>query len=169
MKKYLGLLLLLMMGWAGTASAQKNVLILENQAREKIIRYYEGDKIEVRTSDSITLKGMISSITDSAMVLDFYTEVKLTKVREVQRNRMFVNVLSKVLMIGGVGLVAVVGISEAVSGSGNLNMNLLYTGAGVAAAGALLIPLQKSNHPIGPEQWNLRVLPVDKDVYYPKK
>ncbi len=168
MMKYISVLLLVVLSGLMPVSAQKNVLILENQATKKMFKYYEGDKIEVRTTDSLTVKGMISAVRDSAVVLDFYTELRLDKIREVQRNRMIVNVLSKVLMIGGVGLVAVVGISEAVAGTGNLNMNLLYAGAGGAAAGALLIPLQKSHHYIGPTQWKLKVVPVEKDFNYQK-
>lgn len=148
--------------------AQKNVMVLENPGNKKSFKYYEGDKIEFRTTDSLLVKGLISSIKDTTFILDFYTEMSVRKVMEVQRNRWGVNILSKLLMVGGVGLIALETINGAVSSSGNININTLYIGAGAAGAGALLIPLQKSHHRIGPDQWKLKILPMEGQFNYQK-
>jgi len=143
------------------AMAQKNVMVLENLGNKKSFKYYEGDKIEIKTSDSITLKGLISSIKDSVFVLDFYTEISVRKVIEVQRPRWAVNILSKVLMLGGAAMVILESVNSAVSSSGNMNMNYLYISAGAVGAGALMIPLQNSPHGIAADNWQLMILPME--------
>lgn len=148
--------------------AQKNVMVLENPGNKKSYKYYEGDKIELKTSDSITVKGLISSIKDTVFVLDFYTEIAVSKVMEVQRPRWAVNILSKILMLGGAAMVILESVNSAVSSSGNMNMNYLYIGAGAVGAGALLIPLQKSHHTIAPDKWKLKILPMETEFNYQK-
>lgn len=150
------------------ALAQKNILVLEKPGNKKNFKYYEGDKIELRTRDSLMIKGMISAVKDSLIVLDFYTEVRIKNIAEVQRPRWGVNILSKVLMIGGIGLIALEAINGAVSSSGNINTNTLYLGAGAAGAGALLIPLQKSHLYIKEGQWKVKILPIESEFKYQK-
>lgn len=150
------------------APAQKNVLVLEKQGNKKNFKYYEGDKIEFRTTDSLMMKGMISSIKDTTITLDFYSEISVKKIAEVQRQRWAINILSKVMMIGGIGLVALEAVNGAISTSGDINPNTLYLGAGIAGAGALLIPLQKSHLYVGPEQWKIKILPAESQFNYQK-
>jgi uncharacterized ubiquitin-like protein YukD len=167
MKKIL-IVALLLFSIIGPALAQKNVLVLENLGTKKNVKYYEGDKIELRTSDSVSVKGLISAIKDTVIVLDFYSEIAISKVVEVQRTRWAISILSKILMIGGAALVVLESVNSAISSSGSLNMNTLYIGAGGAAAGALLIPLQKSRHTIAKDKWKLKILPMETEFNYQK-
>ena len=146
----------------------QNVLVLEKPGNKKNFKYFLGDKIELQTKDSINMKGTITAIKDTVIVLDYYTEFSVSKIKQVSRTRWGVSILSKILMIGGAGLVVVEGINSAISSSGNLNNNILYIGAGAAAAGALLIPLQKARYPIAPDKWKLKILEVDKQFNYQK-
>ncbi len=167
MKKVFFILLLSFIA-AAPVVAQKNVLVLENLAKKKNFKYYEGDKIELKTTDSLVVKGMISAIKDTVFVLDFYTEISVRKVMSVQRTRWAVSILSKILMIGGAGLVILESVNSAISSTGNMNMNTLYIGAGGAAAGAVLIPLQKAKYNIAPDQWKIKILPVETEFNYQK-
>jgi hypothetical protein len=153
---------------AGGAMAQKNVLVLEKPGNKKSFKYFEGDKIELRTKDSLTVKGLVSAIKDTVIVINFYTEVRVSRIAEIQRTRWGVSILSKILMAGGAAMVLVESINGAISSDGNINMNYLYYGAGAAAAGALLIPLQKSHYVIAPEKWKVKILPVDQQFNYQK-
>jgi hypothetical protein len=149
-------------------SAQKNVVVLEKPGNVKNFKYFEGDKIEIQTTDSLEVKGMITAIRDTSIVMNFYTEVSINKIKTVYRTRWAVSILSKVLMIGGVGLVLVEAVNGAISSNGNMNENYLYIGAGTAAAGALLIPLQKAKYHIAPDKWKIKILPIDKEFQYQK-
>lgn len=165
--KKIFLLVVLSLITASSVIAQRNVLVLENLAKAKSFKYFEGDKIEIQTTDSVTVKGMITAIKDTSIVLDFYSEISLHKIKTVYRTRMLISIVSKVLMIGGAGLV----ILEAVNGAINansLNENVLYTGVGMTAAGALMIPFQKAKYPIGPDQCRVKILAVDKEFDYQK-
>lgn len=140
------------------ALAQKNILVLERPGNTKNFKYFVGDKIELVTIDSLTRKGVISAINDSVFVLDYYTEVPLKSVAQIQRDRWALKILSRVMMIGGVGLIALEAVNGAISSDGNINPNTLYAGAGIAAGGILLIPLRKSHYYISPDQWKIKIL-----------
>lgn len=151
-----------------TGFAQKNVLVLEKPGNKKSYKYFEGDKIELQTTDSLSFKGMITSIKDTVIVLDFYTGLEINRIKEVHRTRWAISILSKVLMMGGAGLIVVEAVNSAISTSGSLNTNYLYYGAGAAAVGALLIPLQKARYQIASDKWKIKVLQIDKEFNYQK-
>jgi hypothetical protein len=152
----------------GSVWAQKNVLVVEKSGNVRSFKYFEGDKIEVHTTDSLELKGMITAIKDSSFVLDFYTEVSLSKVKTVLRTRWAISIISKVLMIGGAGLVIIEAVNGAISSNGSMNENSLYIGAATAAAGALLIPWQKARFDILSAEWKIKILKTEQDHNYQK-
>jgi hypothetical protein len=145
----------------------QNILVLEKPGVKKNFKYKEGDKIDLKTRDSITLKGMITSIKDTLITLNFYTEVRLHNVMQVTRTRWAISILSKVLLIGGAGMIIVEALNGAISNTPS-NTNFYYYGAGAAAAGALTYPLEKARYPIGPDKWRLKVLVVEKEFNYQK-
>jgi hypothetical protein len=167
MKKILLLVSLVLISFTALFAQSRNVMVLENLAKGKNFKYFEGDKIEVETTDSVTVKGMITAIKDSTFVLDFYSEISIHKIKTVYRTRALISILSKVMMIGGAGLVILEAVNGAISSS-SMNENLLYTGVGITAAGALMIPFQKAKYPIGPGQSKLKILAIDTQFDYQK-
>jgi hypothetical protein len=145
----------------------QNILVMEKAGFKKNYKYNQGDKIMLKTKDSVNVKGMITTISDTSIVLDFYTEIKLRNIIQVNRTRWGISILSKALLIGGAGLVIVEAVNGVINGTG-INTNVLYIGAGAAAAGALLYPFDKSRYTIGPDKWKLKVLQIEKNFEYQK-
>jgi hypothetical protein len=151
-----------------TAVMSQNILVLEKPGIKKNYKYNKGDKIELRTADSVSVKGMITAITDTTIILDFYTEIKIRHIIQISRPRWGVSILSSALLYGGIGLLVVEALNGALSNSGTINSNVLYGGAVAAAAGALMFPLHKARFPITKDKWRLKVLEVEKEFNYQK-
>jgi hypothetical protein len=146
----------------------QNILVLEKQDFKKSFKYFQGDKIDLRTADSVNLKGQITAIKDTVIMLNFYTEVKLNNIAQVNRPRWLVNILSRVLIIGGAGLILIEAANGILNERGTMNEVVLYGGVAAVAVGALSIPFDKAKYPIAPDKWRLKILTADKEFNYQK-
>lgn len=166
MKKIMILFAILAAG-IGPGYAQ-NILVLEKADSKKSFKYREGDKIELRTRDSVAYKGLVTAVKDTVIVVNFSQEVRIANIAQITRPRWLVSIASKVLLIGGAGLIVVQALNGMLSEAGGMSETVLYSGVAAVAVGALMIPFDKSRYVIAPGKWKLKILEVEKEFKYQK-
>lgn len=135
-KYYLTLLILVTSLCAG---AQQYVVLQKSRAI-KNYKYQVGDDITVRVKrGDYVFSGAISQINDSSFVLNSLNEIFIGEIKSVYRSRVFVRVLSKVLIYAGAGYVALEGVNGVINNySPVISKQTLLAGAILSGSGFVL-------------------------------
>ena len=135
-KYYLTLLILV----ASLCAGAQQYVVLQKSGAIKNYKYQVGDDITVKVKrGDFVFSGAISQINDSSFVLNSVNEIFISEIKNVYRSRVFVRVLSKALIIAGVGYVALEGVNGVINNySPIISKQTLLAGAILSGSGFVL-------------------------------
>lgn len=139
--------------------AQK-VLVLENLSIGKSYKYFVGEKIILKTSDSTNkISGRITEILDSSVIISNYYVLNLRKISVIYKERLGIQIISSSLM----GFGAMYFVLDVVNNGINndrpvVRSDVAIISASVAAAGGILQIFAKRKCEISPKKWRLKII-----------
>ncbi len=138
----------------------QNVLILENLNLGKSYKFYTGDKIILKTTDSTgNISGKITDILDSSFIVSNYYVFNLHEISVIYKERLGVEIISNSLIaFGGLffGLDVVNNIIN--NDHPTVRTEVAFISAAVAACGGVLQIFAKRKCVIGKNQWRLKII-----------
>jgi hypothetical protein len=137
-KYYLTLLILA----ASLGAGAQQYLVLQKSGAVKNFKYQVGNDITIRVMrGDLIFSGTITQINDSSFVLNSLNEIYIGEIKNVYRRRVFVRVMSKVLLYAGIGYVGLEGINGIINNdSPVITKNTIIAGAVMVGTSFALKP-----------------------------
>jgi hypothetical protein len=134
-------------------------ILLEKAGTVNNYKYYVNDRIVVNVKGSTdNIKGKISRLLDSSMIIDYNNEIKYGDIREVLRPMWVKHWLPELLIKASVGYFTVYTANNILQHMYPiLTAEILLTTAGLAGAGYVLSKLLVRHYPLG-TSWRIRLL-----------
>lgn len=153
-------LLLFQNGWSQT------YLAFDKPGAVKRVRFYEGDKISLKSMGKDEyLGGEIKSIEAPYVIFDELTRVHIDSVTHLRMDKnkgfdKFRSITSYVLIVSSIGLTGIDMFNSAIDGDRAIDQNLLAVTVPMLAVGLLIRPWGKKTHAI---RNNKRLFIIDMD------
>lgn len=138
----------------------QDMIVLEKtrSGRNMKIREYESIKVMLKGSE-MKIKGQITRISDSSMVINYDTEVMIRDISRVYTERWGYSFLQKVLLVSGLAYLTIGSLNGAINNDGYSTPQDVYVISGsLIAGGLLLIPLTTRIHDIEKGKWKIKIL-----------
>ena len=144
------------------AGAQQ-YLVLQKSGTVKNFKYQVGNDITIRVMrGDLIFSGAITQINDSSFVLNSLNEIYIGEITNVYRSRVFVRVMSKVLLYAGVGYVALEGVNGIINNdSPVISKNTIIAGAVMVGASFALKPFYTRSFDVT-EKYVVKILDFEK-------
>lgn len=160
------ILVLCFSGFIKAAEAQQ-YFVIEKFSNLKNFKYQVNNDITVQTrAGGFTLTGKITLITDSSIVIDHFTEVKIRNIQAVVKTRKFIKKLSGLYFIrGGLVYLGIVGINSAINHEQPVidKQTAIISGA-MIATGFALKPFIRRKMDVD-KGWHIKILDFNNFEY----
>lgn len=159
MKGFLpGVFLGMMMIISNTSLSQK-FLLLEKAGTVNNFKYYVNDRIVINVKGSTdNIKGKISRLSDTSLIIDYNNEIRYADISEVLRPMWIKNWLPELLVKASVGYFTVYTVNNILQHMYPvLTAEILLTTAGLMGSGIILSKLLVRHYPLG-TSWRIRLL-----------
>ena len=158
------LIIAFLISTAGVLTSQ-NILVLEKAGAGKKHLFQVRNNISLKTESSQKrIKGTITQILDSSIVINYSQEIQITDIAAIYRKRWGFSLLQNVLIAGGVLYTTLSLLNGTINNDDPLvPSKTLKIGGGMILAGILLTPLNTRKHPIEMTRWKLKILDFTTD------
>jgi len=139
--------------------AQK-VLVLENMGTGKTYRFFEGNKIAVKTSDtSKKVSGKITEILDSSIIISNTYSFDLKEISVAYKNRRSSEVVSYSLMAFGAMFFILDVVNNGINGDKPMvRADVTLIAAAIAGAGGILQGFTERKCVVRKDKWRLKII-----------
>ena len=140
--------------------AGQNILVVEKPGTVSNFKYYEGDKIRLRTIAADTLiSGTITTIGTSSIIIDKSIEIEITDIKSLYRKRWGYSFLQYLSIFAGLSYVAINTLNGIINNDAPIvpTETLIISGS-MVAFGIALTPLTTRKIRTGKEKWRVIIL-----------
>jgi hypothetical protein len=138
----------------------QNILVVEKPGTVSNFKYYEGDKIRLRTiaSDSI-FSGIITMIGDRSIIIDKSDEISISDIKKIYRKRWGYSFLQYLSIFAGLSYVAINTLNGIINNDVPVvpQETLIISGS-MVAFGIALTPLTTRKISTDKEKWRVIIL-----------
>jgi hypothetical protein len=141
----------------------QQIFLLERPGTIKNHKYFVGDKIKIQAHDPDTvIKGRITSMQDSSIIINYATEIFISRIDYVIRTRYGFNLLQRIFLTAGFSYVLIATFNGLINNdSPVIDQQTLIISGSIIAAGILLTPLTSRKHKTDNKKWRVKVLDFD--------
>lgn len=146
----------------GSILAQ-NIFLLEKPGTINNKKYYVGNHIKIKTIAKDTIiSGVINKIYDSALIVDYNSEIRLSDIKMIYTKRWGFNLLQRIFQVSGFSYLGLSTINGLINNDQPIvpEETLIISG-GLIAAGFAMVPLANKRHKIDNKNWRVKVLVFD--------
>lgn len=149
-----------------TGVEAQQLMLLQNTRNLKNYKYYPGDIIHIKViTDNRVIEGAITCLTDSTVCIGEWEEVKYSEIKVVYRDRLFIPLLSGLLLTGGVAYFAVDSFNRLINDDAPvIQAQTVAISGGLVALSFGLMPLKYRR--INTKTWKIGMLDFNNIAVY---
>jgi hypothetical protein len=157
--KQVSLILLLSFVFA-TNSFCQDIFLLEKPGTVKNHKYYVNDFVKLKTfSGEDAIKGRITEIRDSSIIVAYANEVSVNDIEILYRKRWGFGFLNELFLKAGGAYLFLLGINGVISSdTGKINKVPFIVAGSLIAAGIAVIPLKYQKIRFEDHKWRVKIL-----------
>lgn len=115
-------------------------------------------KLKIRSSDT-TVKGLINFIYDSSLVINYGTEVQISDIAVIYRERTMLKLLQNVCLISGLLYLSISTLNGIINNDSPIVPGeTLKISGGLVLTGVLLTTVTSRAHQVKPTKWKVKIL-----------
>jgi hypothetical protein len=144
----------------GSSLAAQNILVLERPGTVKNLKYYQGDKIKIRTIAADTIiSGSINRIFDSSIIINNSNEILIADMAAIYKKRWGYGFLQYLTIFAGVAYLGINSFNGIINDDQPVvpQETLIISGS-LIAFGFALTPLTTRKFKIDNEKWRIIIL-----------
>ena len=147
-------LLVVIQGWG------QNIFVLEKVRKGGIRMYYENDFIKIKTkAKEKIVEGKILLISDSSLIVNYGTEVLLSDIEAVYKERRMLRLLQSLSLLAGGLYVSISALNGLINNDNPLvPSETLKISGGLLIGGILLTPLTSRKFIVNEKRWSVKIL-----------